>query len=53
MFLTIKEVDEETIIKKHIASLSRDITTSIQTDNVEDIYYKNNLLIIEKWTIER
>ena len=59
MFGTVKEVDEETIIKEHMKSLSRDNTTSLQADNVEDLDYINDLLIFgsgvtkkENWTIE-
>ena len=49
IFETVKEVDEEKIIKEHIISLSRDKTTSLQYDNVEVLYGINNLLIIELW----
>ena len=47
MFETVKEVDEEKIIKEHITSLSMNNTTSLQADNVEDIYDINCLLMIE------
>ena len=46
MYETIKEVYEETIIKEHITLLTKDNTTSIQSDNVEDIGKINNSLMI-------
>ena len=47
MFEAVKEVDEETIINKHIMQFSRDNTTSIHAGNVQDIEDINYLLIIE------
>ena len=38
----VNEVDEETITKEHVTSLSRDNTHSLWDDNVENIYYKTN-----------
>ena len=58
MYETVKEVDEEIIMKENITSFSRDNISSLQADNVENIGEINNLLIIEagvtkKWIIER
>ena len=47
MFETIKKVYEEKIIKEHITSLLRDDTTLLQVDNVQDLDYINDLIIIE------
>ena len=37
MYETVKEVDKEKIIKENFTQLTRDNTTSLQSDNVEDI----------------
>ena len=47
MFEIVKEVDNETIIKKQITYLSWDNTISLQADNVEDLYDINYLRTIE------
>ena len=47
MYETVKEVDEEIIMKENITSFSRDNISSLQADNVENIGEINNLLIIE------
>ena len=47
MHETVKEVDEETVTKESIAQFTRDHSTSIQSDNVEDIGEINNFLMIE------
>ena len=47
MFETFKEVDEQTIIKELTTSFSSNKKTSLQTDNVEDLYDINYLIIIE------
>ena len=47
MYENVKEVDEETIIKGNITSLTRYNTTSLHSDNFEDIGAINTSLIIE------
>ena len=47
MFESVKEVDEEIIIKEQIKELSTEKTTPLQTDNVEDINDIHFLLMIE------
>ena len=47
MFETVKEVDEETIIKEHITPLSKDETTSLQNNNFEDLGDINDLIKIK------
>ena len=40
MYENVREVDEYTIEKENIKLLTRDHTTSLQYDNVKDIYEK-------------
>ena len=47
MYETVKYVDQETIIKESIPSLTRDNTTSLQDDNVQVIGEINDSLMIE------
>ena len=47
MYETVEEVYKDKIIKENITSLTRDITTSPQDDNVEGISEINNSLMIE------
>ena len=42
MFETVKEVDEDTVTKENIKLLTRDHTTSLQSDNVDNICEINN-----------
>ena len=47
MYEAVKEVNEETITKENIMLFTRDNTTSLQSDNVEDIGEIKNLRMIE------
>ena len=38
MYEIVKEVDEETITKENITSFTKDHTTSLQSNIVEDVY---------------